>query len=357
MINVTKTFLPPFEEYSTMLKRAWNKVWITNNGELSLELERKLTYYLGVKNLKFCSNGTVVLQMAIKALNISKEVITTPFSYVATTNAILWENCKPIFVDINNENFCIDARKVEKAITPRTQAILATHVYGYPCEVDLLERIAKENNIKLIFDAAHAFGTTINNRSLLDYGDVSTCSFHATKLFHTGEGGCLITKDDILFAQLSLMSHFGHIGDEYFSVGINAKNSEFHAAMGLCNLKYIDEIIGRRKKQWKYYWTLLKDSDIQLLKVSPDIEYNHAYFPVIFRSEEILLKVVKRLNGINIFPRRYFYPALNQLPFINYQPCPVAEKIANSAICLPLFYDLESADQELISQVILEELN
>jgi dTDP-4-amino-4,6-dideoxygalactose transaminase len=204
MINVTKTFLPPFEEYTDILKRAWDKVWITNNGELSKELEQKLKDYLNVENILFCTNGTVVLQMALKALNITGEVITTPFSYVATTSVIIWENCKPIFVDISDKTFCIDHTKIEAAITPQTQAILATHVYGYPCDVNAIEKIAKKNNLKVIYDAAHAFGTSINSRSLLDYGDISTCSFHATKLFHTGEGGCIVTRDSAMARKLFL---------------------------------------------------------------------------------------------------------------------------------------------------------
>ncbi|MBS1653499.1 MAG: DegT/DnrJ/EryC1/StrS family aminotransferase [Bacteroidetes bacterium] len=196
MINVTKTYLPDFNKYTATLKRAWDKTWITNNGELVQELETRLKDYLGVKHLFFTSNGTIVLQMALKALDISKEVITTPFSYVATTNAILWEGCKPVFVDINRDSLCIDTAKIEMAITKDTQAILATHVYGNACAVDRIESIAKERNLKVIYDGAHAFGSKYNSRSLLSFGDIATCSFHATKLFHTVEGGCIITEND-----------------------------------------------------------------------------------------------------------------------------------------------------------------
>ncbi len=223
MINVTKTFLPPIEEYTAMLKRAWDKTWITNNGELVVELEEKLKSYLGVRNLWFCNNGTTVLQIALKALQITGEVITTPFSYVATTNAILWENCSPVFVDINPLNFCIDASKIEDSITERTQAILATHVYGYPCDTVAIKSIAKKHNLKVIYDGAHSFGTKFLGQSIFNYGDISTCSFHATKLFHTGEGGCIVTRDKLLMRQLFLYSHFGHIGDDYYSIGINGK--------------------------------------------------------------------------------------------------------------------------------------
>ncbi|HEX4375445.1 MAG TPA: DegT/DnrJ/EryC1/StrS family aminotransferase [Puia sp.] len=356
MINVTKTFLPPFEEYTAMLKRAWDKAWITNDGELSFELEKKLKEYLGVKNLRFCTNGTVVLQMSLKALNITGEIITTPFSYVATANAILWENCKPVFVDISEKNFCIDASKIESAITPNTQAILATHVYGYPCDVNAIEAVAKKHNLKVIYDAAHAFGTCINNESIFNYGDVSTCSFHATKLFHTVEGGCVITNDDQLSEKLYYYSHFGHSADKYFSIGINGKNSEFHSAMGLCNLKYIDDILESRKSQWLYYKDLLKDSELQFLQVEKKIKYNYAYFPVIFPSEDILLKTIEALKIKNIIPRRYFYPALNTLSYLPYQPCPVAEDIAKRIICLPLFHDLTKEQQSIITNIILEVL-
>lgn len=356
MINVTKTFLPPFEEYTAMLKRAWDKGWITNNGELSLELEQKLKSYLGVKNLLFCNNGTSVLQMSLKALNITGEVITTPFSYVATTTAILWENCKPVFVDINEKNFCIDATKIEKAITPVTQAILATHVYGYPCDVIAIEEIAKKYDLKIIYDAAHAFGTEIYGKSLLNYGDISTCSFHATKLFHTGEGGCVVTKNDELADKLYLYRHFGHTGDDYFSIGINAKNSELHSAMGLCNFKYIDEILQTRKSQWlRYKSVFYGKNELQLLEPEDNIKYNYAYFPLIFPSEGKMLQVVDILKSKHILPRRYFYPALNTLPYLdNYQPSPIAESVAKRVICLPLFYELTSENQDMITNLILK---
>lgn len=356
MINVTKTFLPPFEEYTAMLKRAWDKSWITNNGELLVELEAKLKSYLGVRNFWFCNNGTIVLQMALKALGVTGEVITTPFSYVATTTAILWENCTPVFVDIEPNTFCIDPAKMEAAITKKTQAILATHVYGYPCDVEAIERIAKRHQLKVIYDAAHAFGTELKGRSLLAYGDISTCSFHATKIFHTGEGGCIVTEDDQLARQLLLYRHFGHIGDEYFSMGINGKNSEFHAAMGLCNLKFIPEILARRKEQWLNYASLLEDSDLQLLKVSNAVRYNYAYFPVVFPTETLLLQAMDALKAKDIIPRRYFYPALNSLPYVDYQPCPIAESIAQRVLCLPLFHDLTDDQQEQIAAATLEEL-
>jgi dTDP-4-amino-4,6-dideoxygalactose transaminase len=354
MINVTKTFLPPIDDYVSTLKRAWDKAWITNNGELALELEEKLKSYLGVRNLLFCGNGTIVLQMALKAFDITGEVITTPFSYVATTTAILWENCKPVFVDINKSNFCIDPSKIEAAITTKTQAILATHVYGYPCDVTEIERIARKHQLKVIYDGAHAFGTKINGRSLLDYGDISTCSFHATKLFHTVEGGCILTPDDELLKKLFLYKHFGHIGDEYFSIGINGKNSEFHAAMGICNLNYIGDILAKRKKSWTNYANALRNASYEILNIPETIEYNYAYFPFVFESEKELLSKMNVFQRKGIKPRRYFYPSLNRLPYFLGEPCPNSESIAQRVVCLPLFHDITELEQDTIVSVLLE---
>jgi dTDP-4-amino-4,6-dideoxygalactose transaminase len=352
MINVTKTFLPPFEEYTTMIKRAWNKSWITNNGELSVELEMKLKNYLDVRNVIFCNNGTIALQIALKAFNINGDVITTPFSYVASTTSILWENCNPVFVDINSINFCLDPSKIEPAITSKTQAILATHVYGYPCDIGAIQKIADKYNLHIIYDGAHAFGTRVNGKSVFNYGDISTCSFHATKLFHTGEGGCIITNSDKLAKQMTLFRQFGHVGDVHFSIGINGKNSELHAGMGLCNLRYIEEIMLIRKNQWLLYNSLLGTSDLQLLKIENDVQYNYAYFPVIFRSEVELLKAIETLKEQQIMARRYFYPALNTLPYVKYKYCPIAESVAKRVLCLPLFHDLTEEVQNQITNII-----
>jgi dTDP-4-amino-4,6-dideoxygalactose transaminase len=348
MILVTKSFLPPMEEYIAALKVAWDKGWITNNGELVQELEARLKQFLGVKHLFFTTNGTVVLQMALKAYGISKEVITTPFSYVATTNAILWEGCTPVFVDINNQNFCIDADKIEEAITENTQAILATHVYGYPCDIEKIEAIARRYNLKVIYDGAHAFGCKYKGKSLLSYGDISTCSFHATKLFHTVEGGCIITNDDEIANKLMLFRQFGHVNDDYFSMGINAKNSEFHAAMGLCILPKISEIISARKRISECYTLKLSQLKLQRPYSIDELKYNYSYYPVAFESEEELLYVKKYLEEHNINTRRYFYPALNTLSFLTYQPNPFAEDISSRVLCLPLFFDLPEKDIDLI---------
>ena len=332
---------------------------ITNNGVLVQELEQKLKEYLGLKHLLYCTNGTIVLQMALKALNITGEVITTPFSYVATTNALLWENCKPVFVDINERTFCIDASKIERAITERTQAILATHVYGYPCDVELIEHIAFKYNLKVIYDGAHAFGTKVNGRSLLSYGDISTCSFHATKLFHTGEGGCIVCNDDALAEKLLLYRSFGHLGENHYSVGINGKASELHAAMGLAVFPYIRDILFSRRKQSKFYHKLLADSDLSFLpEPQNNCIYNYAYFPVVFHSEEDLNHVISALAQRDIFPRRYFYPSLNTLSYLQSdQRCPVSESISSRVLCLPLYFDLSREDQQEITHIILEALH
>jgi dTDP-4-amino-4,6-dideoxygalactose transaminase len=353
MINVTKTFLPSFEEYASILKRAWDKGWITNNGELVLELEQSLRDCLDVKNLQFTCNGTIVLQMALKALDITKEVITTPFSYVATTNAILWEGCTPVFVDIDPATFCIDPNKIEAAITENTQAILATHVYGLPCNIEKIASIAANHNLKIIYDGAHAFGCSYKRKSLLSYGDVATCSFHATKLFHTVEGGCIICNDDETANKLMLFRQFGHIYDDYFSVGINAKNSEFHAAMGLAVLPKVSELIEMRKGVFNAYCDHLDGCGIQLINNHiPDFEWNYSYFPALFQDEDTLLRIKAGLSGKGYNTRRYFYPSLNQLPFINEQRCIVSENVSKRVLCLPLFPDLCLDDVKTISSII-----
>ena len=260
MIPVTKPFLPPAEEYEAYLKGIWKRNWLTNMGPLASQLEMELKDFLEVSHLLFVTNGTIALQMAIKALNLSGEIITTPFSFVATTSSIVWENCTPIFVDIEPSTLNIDAEKIESAITEKTSAILATHVYGNPCDVEKIEKIAKKHNLKVIYDGAHAFGVKINGKSIFEYGDISTCSLHATKLYHSIEGGLLITKDPILLKKLAYIRNFGFDGPVNFAeLGINGKNSEFHAAMGLANLKYIEHIHKKRKEITKRYDEKLKN--------------------------------------------------------------------------------------------------
>ncbi|WP_259016483.1 DegT/DnrJ/EryC1/StrS family aminotransferase [Emticicia fluvialis] len=354
MINVTKSFLPPFEEYQDKIKGIWESTWLTNNGPLVQELEARLKEYLGVKNLLFVTNGTIALQLAIKALHLQGEIITTPFSYCATTTSILWENVKPVFVDIEADTYNIDADLIEQAITDKTTAIMATHVYGRPCNVEKIEQIARKYNLKVIYDGAHSFGATYKGNSVLSYGDVATCSFHATKVFHTVEGGCVICKDDELLKVLAHYRSFGHKNDDYYMMGINAKNSEFHAAMGLVNLPHVADIIEKRKIVSEKYNELLNWD--KLKQPRQNIEgfvYNYAYYPIMLPSEQKLLEVTAALKKEDIVPRRYFYPSLNQLPYLDfYTPCPVSERLSVAALSLPLYYDLALEDAERIAKIV-----
>lgn len=359
MINVTQPFLPPFEEYSSYLKGIWERKWLTNNGPLVNELELKLKEYLAVKHILFLGNGTIALQIAIKALKLKGEIITTPFSYVATTSSIVWEGCKPVFVDIDRKTFNIDPLLIENAITKNTSAILATHVFGNPCEIDEIEKIAKKNGLKVIYDAAHGFGTKYRGRSIFEFGDISTTSFHATKLFHTAEGGAVFTNDGALLEQMALLRNFGHHGPEEFkAVGINGKNSEFHAAMGLTNFKYIGEILSKRKELSEMYDKRLIGLGVEKISVSSDAEFNYAYYPILFQSEEKLLKSLIELNANWIYPRRYFWPSLNTISYTkgNYL-CPISEDISKRILCLPLFQAMTFADVNLIGRLLLRAQN
>lgn len=359
MINVTKTYLPPFEEYTAQLRRAWDKGWITNNGELVQELEAKLREYLGVQHLLFCSNGTIVLQMAIKALGITKEIITTPFSYVATANAIAWEGCTPVFADIEPDTFTIDPQKIEAAITEDTQAILATHVYGFPCKIEAIQAIANKHGLKVIYDGAHAFGCRYKGQSLLHYGDISTCSFHATKLFHTVEGGCIITEDDALAEKLMHYRQFGHAGEDYHAVGINGKNSEMHAAMGLCLLPRIKAFIEERN-YWHHRYI---DTIGKWLKVIVPPEtlqqftWNYAYLPVLTQSSTQRQLLQTALSQKGVYARRYFAPSLNTLPFLGaLTTCLHSENIAECILCLPFYIGMTNEVFDLITATILQVL-
>lgn len=353
MINVTKSYLPPLSEYSKMIDSIWQNYHLTNRGPLANKLEKDICEKLKLNNLLFVSNGTIAIQLAIKALNITGEVITTPFSYVATTNSLLWENCTPVFADISDKTFCINPDKIEALITPKTTAILATHVYGIPCDVEKIEQIAAKHNLKVIYDAAHAFGVEVNGKAIFNYGDVSTCSFHATKLFHTIEGGSITTKDADILKTITLYHSFGHVGDEYFTQGINGKNSEFHAAMGLCNIPMLDVLMSAREKHSNHYTSLLSKSIITRPEVPANTKYNYAYYPVVFDSEATLLKAKETLFKNEVNTRRYFYPSLNNLPFLTeHYSCPVSEDISKRVLCLPMYYDLESADIERICNII-----
>ncbi len=358
MINVTKAFLPPIHEYTNYINDIFSRIWLTNNGPLVNELELNIKDYLDVPHMLFLNNGTIAIQLAIKTLKLHGEVITTPFSYVATTSSLIWENCRPVFVDIDSKTLNIDPAKIEEAITPATTAILATHVFGNPCDVDSIKAIADKHGLKIIYDAAHCFGTKMHGKSVFEFGDISTTSFHATKLFHTVEGGAVFTMNAELLRQMSLFRNFGHTTPVTFEgAGINAKNSEFHAAMGLCNLKYIDAIIAKRKEQWLHYADLLKGLNGQLISITPGSEFNYSYFPVIFPSESFLLKCIEALNLQYVYPRRYFYPSLNTLGYVEYKSCPVSESAAQRVLCLPLYHDLRPEEQRMITRILLRVQN
>ena len=360
MINVTKTFFPPIGEYTAQVQRAYTNEWLTNRGELVRELEEKLSSFLKLEESKILitNNGTIPIQIALKLLGQGGEVITTPFSYVATTAAVVWENCTPIFVDIHPEYLTIDETKIEAAITAKTTCILATHVFGNPCNIEEIERIAKKHNLKVIYDAAHSFGVHYKGKSIFEYGDVSTCSFHATKLFHTGEGGAVFCKDPELFHQIYYSHNFGHNGPtDFFGLGINGKISELHAAMGLAVFPYMDKILEARAKIVDYYNSNLDFTQLSKMKLQEDTEWNYSYYPVLFESEEALLKVQKGLNESQIFPRRYFYPSLNKVNFVDYTEMTISERVANRILCLPLYFDLTIPEIELICRLILKNLN
>ena len=349
-INVTKTFLPPIDEYETYLRRIWDAGQLTNQGPLLREFEAKVKGYLDIADFHFVGNGTIALQVALRAFDITEgEIITTPFSYVATTSTILWERCTPVFVDIEPNTFCIDADKIEAAITDKTRAILAVHVFGNPCAIEQIKEIADRHNLKVIYDAAHAFGVTYKGKSLLNYGDASTCSFHATKIFHTVEGGCVITNDKQVSDKVEMIKHFGHDGDDHYMLGINAKASELQAAMGLCNLKYVDEIITERKELTELYDQFLSKK-FQKPITDNNTKRNYSYYPIVFESETQLLEGIKRLNKTDIFPRRYFYPSLNNLPYVQGGSCPISEDIASRIACLPLYAGL---DKNVVEQIAL----
>lgn len=353
MINVTKTFLPPQDEYNDIVKRAWDNIWLTNRGELTLELESKLKVYLNIENIIITNNGTIPLQIALKLLGNYGEIITTPFSYVATTSAIIWENCKPIFVDIHPDYLTIDETKIEAAITSRTKAILATHVFGNPCHVEAIEALAKKHKLAVIYDAAHCFGVKYKRQSIFNFGDVSTCSFHATKLFHTGEGGAIFCKDKSLFHKLFYSHNFGHNGPlDFHGVGINGKISELQSAMGLAVFPYMDYIIKERKKVVDYYNFNLNFSNTKTIKIRENTDWNFSYYPLIFESETTLLKVQEALNKEAIFPRRYFYPSLNTIDYVKGLKMPISESIASRILCLPLYVGLSNTDIKTISTII-----
>ncbi|MEQ9187357.1 MAG: DegT/DnrJ/EryC1/StrS family aminotransferase [Cryomorphaceae bacterium] len=345
MIPVTRSFIPPKDEYHRLVDRALDSGWITNRGPLVLELEEALKNHLGMPNALAMTNGTLPLQVALSLFADGGEVITTPFSYVATTSAIVWQHCTPVFVDVDPVHWTIDEHQIEGAITDRTTCILATHVFGNPCNVEAIEKLAKKYQLKVIYDAAHCFGVEHKGKSVFHYGDVSTCSFHATKLFHTGEGGALFTNDPSVHQECFSRHNFGHKDDVSFhGIGINAKMSEFQAAMGLCVLPHIPKILSKRKAIVEQYNASLNFDELSAMTIRAETEWNYSYYPVLFSNEARLLNALEQLKEIDVMPRRYFYPSLNNLPYVSGETMPISESIAARILCLPLFVGLTPSD-------------
>jgi dTDP-4-amino-4,6-dideoxygalactose transaminase len=355
MTPVTKSFLPNIDDYIFHINRIFNNEWLTNRGELVLELEQKLIEYLNVSNILITNNGTIPLQIALKLFGNGGEIITTPFSYIATTSSIVWENCKPIFVDIDPEHLTIDESLIESAITPKTTCILATHVFGNPCNIESISKIAKKHNLKIIYDGAHCFGVKYMGRSIFEYGDISTCSFHATKLFHTGEGGAIFCENKEIRKKIFYSHNFGHDGPlNFHGLGINGKISELHAAMGLAVLPNMDNILKIRRNIVDNYVEILSESNLKFMKLRADTEWNFSYFPVIFENENSMQNVLKSLNNEQIFPRQYFAPSLNTVNYLhNKQEMKISESISNRILCLPLYHSLTDSNVVKISRIIL----
>ena len=291
-------------------------------------------------------------------MGLKGEVITTPFSYIATTSSIVWEGCTPVFADIDRKTLNIDPAKIEERINENTTAILATHVYGNPCDVEAIDRIAKKHNLKVIYDAAHAFGVKYKGKSVLEYGDISTLSFHATKVFHTIEGGAVVTNDPAMLKLMSQLRNFGHNTPEIFDgIGINGKNSEFHAAMGLANLKHIDAILKSRKVQAEKYDSLLAELRVEKPAILKGVDWNYSYYPIVFESEQQLLKAVHELNDNWIYPRRYFFPSLSTLNYVGKYDVPVSEDVCRRVLCLPMYHSLKNEDIEFIVRLLFRAQN
>ncbi|ASB50952.1 DegT/DnrJ/EryC1/StrS family aminotransferase [Alkalitalea saponilacus] len=353
-IYVTMPSLAPLDEYVEILKGVWERGILTHNGPLVQQLEKELCKKLNINNFVAVSNGTIAIQMAVKALELKGEIITTPFTWIATVSAIKWEGCTPVFCDIDPDTLNIAPEKIEALITDKTVAIMPVHVFGNPCDVDAIDAIAKKHNLKVIYDGAHAIGSTYKGKSLLEYGDVTATSMHATKLLNTGEGGGCITTNPELHKKLKRIRFFGHNdAKDIIEDGFNGKMTEIHAALGLANMKHYDKVLNDRKLKYLMYKEALETNTSLQFQQTLHGETNYSYFPVIFKSEKELLTAESKLNKNNIFPRRYFYPSVNTYKnVVNYQPTPVSEDIANRILCLPLYKTLEIDVIKSISELI-----
>lgn len=359
MITVTKSDLPPLKKYVKYLERIWASRWLTNDGELVQALGKELQDYLRVESLALVSNGTLALHLALKACELKGEVITTPFTFAATTNVILWEGLTPVFADIDPATYNIDPEEVKKKITEKTSAILAVHVYGNPCYAEELQEIACRHDLKLIFDAAHAFGVEYKNQSVLSYGDISTLSFHATKVFNTIEGGAIICKDEKLLEKFKLLRNHGIKSEEQVVIpGTNAKMDEFQAAMGLCNLENMDEKIQRRKTIYEYYTKELSEQ-VKLQRIIAS-RYNYSYMPVCFENTGKRNQIYSELVRSGVRPRKYFFPLTVNFDYFKAQNSDLVKKhdlgiafdTSNRILCLPLYTDLGTENAHRIVSII-----
>lgn len=356
-INVTKSYLPPLNEYVDTISKIWDNHFLTNYGPLNNSLVEELEKYLELKNIHFVNNGTISLHLCMECLGIENaEIITTPFTFVATISSIIWQKNTPIFVDINPNDFNIDVEKIEEKITSKTKAILAVHCFGYPCNVKRIKEIAVKHNLFVIYDAAHSFGSKLDGKSMLSYGDISSCSLHATKVFHSIEGGLCVVNNEKYNKKMNAIKNFGNSDGQYEYVGINAKNSEFHAAMGLCVLNHFDDILEKRKKNYELYYSKLNEY-LYIYKLPENYSHNYIYFPVLFDSEESLLDVCEALENENIHARRYFYPAINDVKlYKNAHITPIASDISKRIACLPLDSYLKEEEINFICDIIIERL-
>jgi dTDP-4-amino-4,6-dideoxygalactose transaminase len=362
-ISVTSPLLPPLEEFIPYLEDIWERKWLTNNGYYHKELEKALTEYLGVEYISLFTNGTIPIMVALQALRITGEVITTPYSFVATTHSLWWNNIKPVFVDIDPTTCNIDPEKIEAAITPRTTAIMPVHVYGNPCDTERIQAIADKYGLKVIYDAAHAFGVTVKGESILNSGDMSTLSFHATKTYNTIEGGALICRDVKSKQRIDYLKNFGFAGETtVVAPGINGKMDEVRSAYGLLELKYVDDAIEKRRVvASKYRDGLINVAGITCLQDLPGVKHNYSYFPI-FVDEAKYGKsrneLYEKLKENNIYGRRYFYPLISEfstyrgLESSKKENLPVSHKIADSVICLPMHHELSERDVLFISELI-----
>jgi dTDP-4-amino-4,6-dideoxygalactose transaminase len=350
MIPYTKPFLPPLKDYQQLLEGVWNRNWLTNMGPLEAQLEKKLADYLGIPDVVYVSSATAGLQIAIEALQLTGEIITTPVSFVATSSSIVWQHCKPVYADIDRHTWNPSIASVEKMIGENTSAILVAHLFGNPAGAQEMEALARKHGLKLIFDAAHAFGVRLGETPVMTLGDVSVCSLHATKLYHTTEGGLIFSSDKRLLDQMRFMRNFGFNGPANFTgLGTNAKNSELHAAMGLANFPFIPEIIRFRKELAARYDALLHGFSLERQQWPSTAATTHGYYPVLFSSEKELEKCVARMNENAIYARRYFFPPLSQsLPYIKKVDLPVCDDVAARMLCLPMYYGMT---REEVSEV------